>query len=216
MITDPVNGKIPPMTADGQKRAAERAADAAEKRKHTYDQVQNIVIGSRCIYQGAGPPMLPPGYNPGYQIIQGAGYVMILIEAGHEVRVVPLDGRPHPPETVRQWLGDSRGHWDGNTLVVETTNFNDKVNFRGASQNLKVTERFTRTGDDTINYQFTVNDPSTWEKSWSAELPFTKIDGPIFEHACHEGNYGIANTLAGARAEDKRAAEAAAKKGGQN
>jgi hypothetical protein len=178
--------------------------------------VQNIVIGSRCIYQGAGPPMLPPGYNPGYQIIQGENYVMILIEAGHETRIIPLDGRPHPPKTVRQWLGDSRGHWEGNTLVVETTNFNDRVNFRGASENLKVIERFTRTADDTIRYQFTIDDPSTWEKTWSAELPFTKMDGPIFEHACHEGNYGIANTLAGVRAQEKREAEAAAaKKGAQ-
>jgi len=214
MITDPPDGKIPPVTHEGKKRAAAKAAQRPPQ-SATYDMVQNIVIGSRCIYQGAGPPMLPPGYNPGYQIIQGENYVMILIEAGHETRIIPLDGRPHPPKTVREWLGDSRGHWEGNTLVVETTNFNDRVNFRGASENLKVIERFTRTADDTIRYQFTIDDPSTWEKTWSAELPFTKMDGPIFEHACHEGNYGIANTLAGVRAQEKRAAEAAAKKGAQ-
>jgi hypothetical protein len=209
LITDPPNGKVPPVTAEGQKRAADIAA---EKRAQgaTYDKVQNIVIGSRCIYQGAGPPMLPPGYNPAYQIVQGPGVVMILIEAGHEVRTIRTDGSPHPPQNVRQWLGDSRGRWEGNTLVVETTNFNDKVNFQGASQNLKVTERFTRTDEQTIKYEFTVVDPATWSTPWSAELPFTQMDGPIFEHACHEGNYGIRNTLAAVRLEEKKAAEAAA------
>ena len=157
--------------------------------------------------------MLPPGYNPGYQIVQGEGYVMILIEAGHEVRVIPTDNRQHAPQGVRSWLGDSRGHWEGNTLVVETSNFNGRVAFQGSSENLKVTERFTRADANTIKYEFTINDPSTWETSWGGELPFTKMDGPIFEHACTEGNYGIYNTLAGVRAEEKRAAEAAAKKG---
>jgi len=210
MITNPENGKLPPLTPEGQKRAAERAAEQRRKQAVTYDQVQNINIGSRCVYTATtGPPMMPPGYNPAYQFVQGPGYVMILIEAGHEVRVIPTDGRPHAPAGVRSWLGDSKGHWEGNTLVVETTNFNDKVAFRGSSENLKVTERFTRTGDETIRYEFTINDPSTWEKPWTAELMFTTMDGPIFEHACHEGNYGIANTLAGVRAEEKRAAEAA-------
>jgi len=211
MITDPANGKLPPVTAEGQKRAADKAAER-RKQGAQYDQVQNIPIGSRCVYTNAGPPMMPPGYNPAYQIVQGTGYVMILIESLHEVRVIPTDGRPHAPANVRSWLGDARGHWEGNTLVVETTNFNDKVAFRGASENMKVIERFTRTSDDGIKYEFTVHDPSTWEIPWTAEMPFVKIDGPIFEHACHEGNYGIANTLAGARAEEKRAAEAAAKK----
>jgi hypothetical protein len=215
IITTPANGKIPPFTPDGQKRAAERQAEQNRLRAVQYDQVQNIVIGSRCIYQGAGPPMLPPGYNPGYQIVQGKDVVMILIEAGHEVRVIPTDGRPHAAEGVREWLGDSRGHWEGNTLVVETTNFNGRVAFQGSSPNLKVTERFTRIDEDTIKYEFTVNDPATWEQSWGGELPFTKMDGPIFEHACHEGNYGIANTLAGVRLAEKRAAEEAAKKGGK-
>ena len=214
IITNPSNGKIPPVTEEGKKRAAEKAA-AAPPRGAQYDTVKNIVIGSRCIYQGAGPPMLPPGYNPGYQIVQGAGYVMILIEAGHEVRVIPTDNRSHAPQGVRSWLGDSRGHWEGNTLVVETSNFNGRVAFQGSSENLKVTERFTRTDADTIKYEFTINDPSTWETSWGGELPFTKMDGPIFEHACTEGNYGIYNTLAGVRAEEKRAAEAAGKRGGK-
>ena len=213
MIVEPPDGKLPPVTSEGQKRAADRAAER-RKQGAIYDQVQNIPIGSRCIYTNAAPPMLPPAYNPAYQIVQSPGYVTILIESLHEVRVIPLDGRPHAPQGVRSWLGDSRGRWEGDTLVVETTNFNDKTAFRGASENMKVTERFTRLNDDAIRYEFTVNDPSTWEIPWKAEMPFVKINGPLFEHACTEGNYGIANTLAGARAEEKRAAEAAAKKAG--
>jgi len=214
MITDPANGKIPPQLPEAAKRVADRNAARAAQGPQ-YDKVQNIPIGSRCIYQGAGPPMLPPGYNPAYQIVQGEGYVMFVIEAGHEVRVVPTDGRPHAPKGYTSWLGDSKGHWEGNTLVIETTNYNGKVAYQGSSDKLKVTERFTRTDDETIRYQFTVEDPATWATPWSAELPFTQMDGPIFEHACHEGNYGIRNTLAGVRAEEKRAAEEAAKKGGK-
>jgi hypothetical protein len=211
VITNPENGKLPAVTPEGQKRAADRAADR-RKQGAQYDQVQNIPIGSRCVYTNAGPPMMPPAYNPAYQIVQSPGYVMILIEMLHETRIVPTDGRPHAPSNVRSWLGDPKGHWEGDTLVIETTNFNDKVAFRGGSENMKVTERFTRTSDDAIRYQFTVDDPSTWGRAWQGEMPFVKINGPIFEHACTEGNYGIANTLAGARKEDKRAAEEAAKK----
>ena len=214
VIVDPPNGKLPPVTSEGQKRAADRAAER-RKQGAQYDQVQNIPLGSRCVYQNAGPPMLPPGYNPAYQILQSKDTVIILIEMLHEVRVIPLDSRPHAPQGYRSWLGDSRGHWEGDTLVVETTNFSDKVGFRGASENIKVTERFTRISDDAIKYEFTVNDPSTWEIPWKGEMPFVKINGPVFEHACHEGNYGIANTLAGVRREEARAAEEAAKKAGK-
>jgi hypothetical protein len=212
IIVEPANGKMPPVTAEGQKRAAERAADRRGQGAQ-YDKVQNIVLGSRCVYSNPGPPMLPPGYNPAYQIVQSPGYVTILIEMLHETRVIPLNNSPHPPSTVRSWLGDSKGHWEGDTLVVETTNFNDKVAFRGASENMKVIERFTRLSDDEIQYEFTVHDPSTWEIPWKGIMPFVKINGPVFEHACHEGNYGIANTLAAVRLEEKKAAEAAAKKG---
>src|SRR4030095_8897251 len=211
MIIDPPDGKLPPVTAEGQKRAAARAAERRAPGAQ-YDTVQNTVLGSRCIFMNAGPPMMPPGYNPAYQIVQGPGVVMILIEMLHEVRVIPTDGRPHAPANVRSWLGDARGHWEGDTLVIETTNFNDKAAFRGASENMKVVERFTRLSDDEIRYQFTVTDASTWERPWTAEMPCVKINGPIFEHACHEGNYGIANTLAGARLAEKKAAEEAAKK----
>ena len=208
VITNPENGKLPAVTPEGQKRAADRVA-ARRAQGAQYDQVQNIPIGSRCVYMNAGPPMMPPGYNPAYQIVQSQGYVTILIEMLHETRVIPTDGRPHAPADVRSWLGDSTGHWEGDTLVVETTNFNDKVAFRGASEHMKVTERFTRTSDDAIRYEFTVDDPHTWERAWKGEMPFVKIGGPIFEHACNEGNYGIRNTLAGARREEQ---EAAAKK----
>jgi cell division septation protein DedD len=212
IIVDPPNGRIPAVTAEGQRRATERAAQR-KAQGATYDQVQNIAMGSRCVWSNAGPPMLPPGYNPAYQIVQGPDFVMILIENQHEVRIIPTDARPHAPQGVRSFLGDSRGRWEGDTLVVETTNFNDKTAFRGASENMKVTERFTRVSDDEIRYQFTVHDPSTWEVPWTGEMPYVKINGPIFEHACHEGNYGITNTLAGVRLEEKRAAEQAAKGG---
>jgi hypothetical protein len=210
VITNPENGKLPPVTPEGLKRAADRAAER-KKQGAQYDQVQNIPIGSRCVYMNAGPPMMPPGYNPAYQIVQSPGYVTILVEMLHETRVISTDGRPHAPAGVRSWLGDPKGHWEGDTLVVETTNFNDKVAFRGSSESMKITERFTRTSDDAIRYEFTVDDPSTWERAWKGEMPFVKIGGPVFEHACHEGNYGIRNTLAGARREEK---EAAAKKVG--
>ena len=157
--------------------------------------------------------MLPAAYNNNYQIVQAPGYVMILFEMIHDVRVIPMDGRPHAPRNVRQWLGDSRGHWDGDTLVVETTNFNGKNPLRGSSENMRVTERFTRVADDAITYQFTVEDDATWARPWTAEMPMQKTEGPIFEFACHESNYGIANILAGARADEKKAAEEAAKKG---
>jgi len=155
--------------------------------------------------------MLPQGYNANLLIVQGPGYVAIEQEMIHDVRIIPTDQRPHLPANIRSYLGDSRGHWEGNTLVVDTTNFKGPVTFREfeAGQELHVVERFSRTSDDTISYQFTVSDPSTWEKSWSGELPITKVDGQVFEYACQEGNYGMANILSGARATE---AEAAAKK----
>jgi hypothetical protein len=213
LIIDPAEGKLPPVTAEGQKRQADRAA---ERRRlgPTTDAVQNMPIGTRCIIMaGSGPPMMNAGYNSTYQIVQGAGYVMILTEMIHDVRIIPLDGRPQPPPNVRQWIGSSRGHWEGDTLVVETSNFNGKNAFQNSSEDLRVTERFTRLDGETIDYKFTVEDEKTWARPWTATLPLRKTVGPIFEHGCHEGNYGVANTLAGARAEDKRAAEAAAKKG---
>jgi hypothetical protein len=213
LIVDPPDGRIPPMTAEGQKRAAERA-EARRRAGGQFDAVQNEPLSVRCILMDRdGPPMLAGAYNNDYQIVQTPGYVMILVEMLHDVRIIPLDGRPHLPPHVRQWMGSNRGHWEGETLVVETTNFTDKTAFQGSSENMRLTERFTRVDQDTIRYQFTVDDPATWARPWSAEVPWKKTIGPIFEHACHEGNYGLYNTLAGARVQEKRAAEEAAKKG---
>jgi hypothetical protein len=213
LIVDPPDGRLPPLSAEGQKRAAERAA-ARKRMGAATDAVQNQSLSVRCIIMDrAGPPMLPGAYNNNYQIVQTPGNVMILVEMIHHVRVIPLDGRPHLPENVRQWMGDYRGRWEGDTLVVETTNFTDKTAFQGSSEKMRLTERFTRVDEDTVMYKFTVDDPATWTRPWSAELPMKKTIGPLFEHACHEANYGLYNTLAGARAEEKRAADAEAKKG---
>lgn len=204
LIVDPPDGRIPPMTAEGEARQAARAEH--RRQNPPTDRVQNMGLATRCIIWGADPPMLPIGYNSNYQIVQSADYVMILVEMMQDARVIPLDGRPPLPGRIRQWKGVSRGRWEGNTLVVETTNLTDRTAFRGASENMRVTERFTRVAEDTILYEFTVDDPSTWEVPWSGEIPMTRIDGPIFEFACHEHNYGVRNTLAGARAEERRAA----------
>jgi len=212
MIVDPPNGKLPPRSAEGQKKAAERA-EARKQMGGPYDAAQNMPLGTRCIVMDRmGPPMLYGNYNNNYQILQIPGSVMILAEMLHDVRVIPLDGRSQLPENVRQWTGSGRGHWEGDTLVVETANFNRKNPFRGSSENMRLTERFTRVDENTIRYQFTVDDPATWTRPWSAEMPMKTTIGPLFEHACHEGNYGLYNILAGARAEEKRAAEGAAKK----
>jgi hypothetical protein len=147
--------------------------------------------------------MLPGGYNNNYQIVQGPGYVMILVEMIHDARIIPTDGRPHLPKNVRHWMGDPRGHWEGNTLVVETTNFTDKTNYRGSGENLRLIERFTRTAADQILYEFTVDDPTTFVRPWTAQLPMYRIQGPVYEYACHEGNYGMEGILSGARTEEK-------------
>ena len=210
-ITDPKDGKLPPLSAAGKKRTAERA-EARKRAGAATDSVQNQSLSVRCILMDRdGPPMLPGAYNNNYQIIQTPGYVMILVEMLHGVRMIPIDGRPQLPANVQQMMGSSRGRWEGNTLVVETTNFTDRTAFRGSSEHMRLTERFTRIDEDTIDYQFTVDDPETWTRPWTAAVPFKKTIGPIFEHACHEGNYGLYNTLAGARAEEKRAAEKGSK-----
>jgi hypothetical protein len=211
LITDPPDGRLPALTPEGQKKAADRAA--AAKLVGRWDSAQSNDLDDRCmIFLGAGPPMLPASYNANYQIVQGPGYVMILFELNHDVRIIPIDNRPHLARDIRQWNGDSRGHWEGDTLVIETTNFNGKNPLRGSSENMRVVERFTRLDAETIQYRFTVEDESTWTRPWTAEIPMKKTIGPLFEHACHEGNYGLLNTLVGARLEEKKAAEEAAQK----
>ena len=211
MIVDPDDGRLPPLSAEGKKRAAERA-EARRRMGGPLDAAQNQPLSVRCMLMDRnGPPMLAGAYNNTYQIVQVPGYVMILVEMLHGVRIIPLDGRPQLPQNVRMWQGSSRGHWEGETLVIETANFTDKAPFQGSTENMRLIERFTRVADDTMRYQFRVEDPSTWTRPWSAEVPWKKTIGPIFEHACHEGNYGLGNSLSGARAEEKRAAEAAKK-----
>jgi hypothetical protein len=199
LIVDPPDGKIP-YSAGGQKRL-DAAAEYA--RLHPADGPEDLALADRCIlWYTAGPPMLPGPYNSNYQILQAPGYVAILVEMIHDVRIIPLDRRPHLPGSVRQWLGDSRGHWEGNTLVVETTNFTGKSRFRGATENMRLIERFTRTDANTLTYDFTVEDPATFSKPWSASIPMTKSSGPIYEYACHEGNYAVPGILGGARAQE--------------
>jgi hypothetical protein len=203
LIVDPPDGRIPPLTPHAQKRNADRAE---YRRLHPADGPEDRPLAERCLlWASAGPPMLPVGYNSNYQIIQSLGYVVIHIEMIHDARIIPLDGRPHLPSSVRHWLGDSRGRWEGNTLVVETTNFSDKTAFRGASEKMRLIERFTRVAENTLLYEFTVEDPTSFTRPWTAQIPMTKTEGPLFEYACHEGNYGLANVLAGTRTEENAA-----------
>jgi len=198
LITDPPTGQIPPLTAAAQRRADARAA--ARRVSGSADSYENRALSERCIKWGSeGPPMLPPGYYANYQFLQGPDYVVLMQEMSSNTRVVPLDGSPHLGHDIRQWSGDSRGRWEGETLVVETTNFDGRTEYRGATEKLRVIERFTRVGPDSIRYEFTVSDPDTWEQPWSGEVPMTRIEGPLFEYACHEGNYGLANILRAAR-----------------
>jgi Skp family chaperone for outer membrane proteins len=209
LIVDPPDGHRPPFTMDANRRIA---AANAYSQEHPADRAQDRTLAERCLLWGAGPPMMPLPYNSNFQIVQTPDYVAIMVEMMHDVRTIPLDGRPHLPSDVRQWMGDSRGHWEGDTLVVETTNFTDKTAFQGTGENLRVTERFRRLDADTILYRFTIDDPDTFIRPWTAELPFTKASGPVYEFACHEGNYALRNILMGARAEEERADEAAKKR----
>ena len=200
LVIEPRDGKIPPLKPAATERQAERQA---ANRGHEFDGPENRPLAERCIiWASTGPPMLPTAYNNNIQIVQGAGYVAILVEMIHDVRIIPLDNRPQLPQSVRQLKGDSRGHWEGDTLVVETTHLTNRTAFRGASENMRLTERFRRMDADTLLYQFTVDDPETFTTPWTVEIPVTRSTGPLFEYACHEGNYAMTGGLAGARAEE--------------
>jgi hypothetical protein len=202
-------GTLPPMLPEARKRNDDIAA---KSRGHELDGPADLSLSSRCIVVNQeSVPMLSGGYNNNLQIVQGAGVVAILNEMNHSVRVVAMDGRPHLPADVRQFRGDSIGHWEGNTLVVDSTNFTGRNPFHGSGDKLHVVERFTRVDVDTILYRFTVEDPGTWDQPWTAEAAWSKVDGPIFEYACHEGNYSLPNTLHGARVAEQEAAEKAGK-----
>ncbi len=201
LVVDPPNGRIPALTEAAEARAAERLRVNQRPSWGPEDRP----LGERCITGfNSGPPMLPAAYNMNVQIFQTAEHVVILNEMVHNARIVPLDGSGHG--TVPMWTGVSRGHWDGDTLVVETKNFLRETSFRNSSENLHLVERFRRMSDDVLVYSFTVTDPTTWTQPWSVELPMRRSDLPLFEYACHEGNYGMDGTLTGARAVEKAAA----------
>ncbi len=208
LIVDPPAGRIP-YSSEGRARLA-KAAEYT--RQHPADSPEDLALTDHCLLWGsAGPPMLPGPYNNTYQIFQTADSVVIVIEMIHDVRIIPIVKRPHLPAGIRPWLGDSRGHWEGNTLVVETTNFSSKSQFRGSTENLRVVERITRTSADTITYDFTVEDPATFSRPWSGSVPMNKTKGPVYEYACHEGNYGLVGVLQAARVSEKKAEKKAEK-----
>jgi hypothetical protein len=196
LIVDPPDGKIPPITPAARERNASMVRGF-----NRYDSVLDRPLSERCIIgfgSTSGPPMLPVLYNNNYEIVQTPDAVLILVEMVHDTRVIRINGT-HKPAGVRQLLGDSIGHWEGDTLVVDTTNFTDKTRFRGTSQNLHVIERFTRVDPNTILYRATIDDPSTFSKQWTIEYPFRATAGPVYEYACHEGNYAMPDILGGAR-----------------
>jgi hypothetical protein len=214
LVVDPPNGRIPDVVPAAAAKARERAE---YQRAHAFDSAEDRSLSERCILWSHEIPIVPVGYNSSLQIHQSRDYVVIITEMLPDPRIVPLDARPALPSSVPQWLGDGHGHWEGDTLVVETTGFTGKTAISGADRNLvlspdaRIVERFKRVDADTLRYSFTVNDPRTWTRPWTVEYPMAKIDGPMFEYACQEGNYGLANTLSGARAEEKAAAAAAGK-----
>ena len=219
MIIDPPGGKLPPLTLDAQQRwdarqEARRGLSQDEPRPGAW--VEDVTVWMRCISRGLPDAMFPRLYNNFYHILQIPGYVVIVYEMIHDARIIPLDGGSHLPAHMRQWLGDSRGHWEGDTLVVETTNFvgnefsliphggGGSGTYRGASSALNLTERFTRVSDEFIDYQFTVDDPNLYTSTWTGAVPLTTIESPggVLEYACHEGNYAIVTSLGGALGRD--------------
>ncbi len=207
---DPPDGRIPALTADGERRALDKrglwTANGEYEggaRGQSLDSHADRPLQERCLgWTVTGPPMIPGAYNNNLGLYQNADHVVIINEMVHEQRIIALDGRPQVASQIRMWMGSSRGHWQGDTLVVESANFRPMV-FRSASEKLKLTERFTRVNRETLVYEFTVDDPLTWVRPWTAQFPMTRIDEPVFEYACHEGNYSLPNILAGARKAEK-------------
>jgi hypothetical protein len=212
LVVDPPDGRIPPLMPDAQKAASARTASrqsrpCARTAGGCHDSWEDESLWDRCITRGLLGSILPSTYNDGNQILQAPGMVVLRNEMIHETRIIPIDGRPHPSPAIRTWMGDSRGHWEGNTLVVETTNFNDQtqINNVAVSDAARVIERFTRTGSDTLDYRVTIDDPKTWIKPWSLEFPLKRdVEYRLYEYACHEGNYYMYNALTGARAEERK------------
>ena len=204
LIVDPPNGRYPDLTTEGQQRADARREYRDE---HPADGPEDFSSGVRCILGfNAGPPFTPSAYNNNMQLFQTPDHVVIMTEMVNTSRVVPIDGGPHLPEDVLQWSGDSRGHWEGETLVIETRNFDDKRRWRGSTESMHLVERLTRIDAGTLLYEFTVTDPETWTSPWTAAVPLVLNPEPMFEYACHEGNYSMGAMLTGTREEEKAAA----------
>ncbi len=221
LIVDPPDGKLPPLTPE---RKAQLQAALDEKKQRCQhnpgcepdngnalapaDGPEDRPLMERCLSFNNAVPMLPTAYNNDYQIVQTPKAIAIDVEMVHQVRHIPLDGSPHLPANIRTWLGDSRGHWEGDTLVIDTTNFNDQISYRGSDRNLHLIERLTRTDPDTLMYRFTMDDPTAFTKPWTAELPMVKSKGLLYEYACHEGNMGMTDILSSARSDEKKAESA--------
>jgi len=201
LITDPPDGRIPALTPEGQQR---REA-MMEARRRPARGPEDRALQERCITYGS--PQLTAGYQSYYQIVQTPKSVMFMTEMIHDVRSIPLDGGAHPPAAVHQWMGDSRGHWEGDTLVIDTTNYRPRAFMSLSSEKLHVIERFSRSGPETLNYEITIDDPGTWTQPWSLMIPLRRSAEPVYEYACHEGNEGLAGILAGARADEAAAAK---------
>jgi hypothetical protein len=202
LVIDPPDGKVPPLTDDAKKRIA-----GMMRSFNRYDSIKERPLSERCIIgfgSTSGPPMMPVLYNNNYQIVQTPDTIMILIEMVHDIRIIRMNGT-HPPADVRELLGDSIGHWEGDTLVVDTTNFTDKTRFRGSGENLHVVERFQGIDNGTILYRATIEDPSTFSRAWTMEYPFLATKGPVYEYACHEGNYAAVDIMGGARKQEAEA-----------
>jgi hypothetical protein len=200
LIVDPADGRIPPLTPTAARR--EQAREQAE-RGNAADGPEVRPLPDRCLGNNAGPPMSPSNYNNYVQLLGFRDHVVIHSEMIHDARIVPIDGRPDAPGSILRWMGESRGRWEGGTLVVETTHFSDKTSFHGSDEHLHLTERFTRVGADTLLYQFTIDDLTAFTRKWTAVLPMTRTPQRIFEYACHEGNYALEDILRGARAEER-------------
>ncbi len=208
LIIDPQDGRIPPLSPNGQRRIdAERAARTTRGPSDSPDTYTDLSPWTRCVSRGWNG--IGSWYSSNYQIFQNPGYVVVFQELIHEARIIPLDGRPHLFRSVPQWMGDSRGRWEGDTLVVDTTNFDPKTSYQGSRDTLHLIERYTRINEDTIDYQFTIDDPQTFSTEWTVSRPMTQVADrvSVFEYACHEGNYAMAGILAGARAEERQEAD---------
>jgi hypothetical protein len=211
LVTDPPDGHVPPNTAEAQARNAARTR--TRQARGPADSYEDRSLYDRCITRGIPGSMMPAIYGNAYQIHQGPGFVAIRYEMVNETRIIPLDGRAHVGSTIREYLGDARGHWDGSTLVVETTNFTDKTAYRGSSGNLRMIERFKPVGPDIVEWSVTFDDSQTWPRPWTFTMNLTKVDDSQqpFEYACHEGNYGLVNILTAARTEERAAKTAPAR-----